>query len=61
MGIIRSSLSFTLGTMFGVYIAQNYNVPNIQALIGTGYVIAKHMEEQYRKPGGRRGDDPENS
>jgi hypothetical protein len=58
MGIIRSSFSFTLGTMFGVYIAQNYSIPNIQTLVNTGIAIAKHMEEQYRKPGGRRDDDP---
>ncbi|CAM6084593.1 unnamed protein product [Calypogeia fissa] len=53
MGIIRSSLSFTLGTLFGVYVAQNYNVPNIQTLFNTGYSVAKHMEEQYRKPAER--------
>ncbi|KAL6979739.1 hypothetical protein U1Q18_021395 [Sarracenia purpurea var. burkii] len=50
MGLIRSSFSFMAGTVFGVYIAQNYNVPNIQKLIKTGLVFAKHIEENYRKP-----------
>lgn len=39
-----------LGTVFGVYVAQNYNVPNIQKLYNTGVLIAKHMEQNYRKP-----------
>ncbi|KAM7525586.1 hypothetical protein LguiA_015488 [Lonicera macranthoides] len=50
MGLIRSSLHFMLGTVFGVYVAQNYNVPNIQKLYNTGVLIAKHMEQNYRKP-----------
>lgn len=48
--IIRSSFSFILGTGFGVYVAQNYNVPNIQKLVNTGLFMAKHIEEAYRKP-----------
>ncbi|KAK9277724.1 hypothetical protein L1049_007271 [Liquidambar formosana] len=50
MGIIRSSFSFMMGTVFGVYVAQNYNVPNIKKLTNTGLLIAKHLEENYRKP-----------
>lgn len=38
-----------VGTVFGVYVAQNYNVPNIQKLYNTGLLIAKHYEENYRK------------
>lgn len=39
-----------MGTAFGVYVAQNYNVPNIKKLTNTGLVIAKHLEDNYRKP-----------
>ncbi|XP_058085684.1 uncharacterized protein LOC131233096 [Magnolia sinica] len=50
MGIIRSSFSFMPGTVCGICVAQNYNVPNIKKLINTGLLIAKHIEENYRKP-----------
>nr|ABK20880.1 unknown [Picea sitchensis] len=50
MPIIRSSFQFIAGTAFGIYLAQNYNVPNIQKLINTGLLMAKHYEENYRKP-----------
>ncbi|XP_058086361.1 uncharacterized protein LOC131233599 [Magnolia sinica] len=56
MGIIRSSFTFMLGTVCGIYVAQNYNVPNVNKLTNTGLLIAKHIEENYRKPK-RRGDD----
>ncbi|KAJ8768888.1 hypothetical protein K2173_023883 [Erythroxylum novogranatense] len=57
MGILRSSFSLIAGTMFGIYLAQNYNVPNIKKLATTGLVIAKHIEENYRKPKKRNDDD----
>lgn len=50
MGIIRSSFSFLLGTACGIYIAQNYNVPNIKKLSQTAIFTAKLIEEKYRKP-----------
>ncbi|XP_018480682.1 uncharacterized protein LOC108851721 [Raphanus sativus] len=50
MGIVKSSVSLLLGTAFGVYLAQNYNVPNIRKLTNTSLVVAKHIEENYRKP-----------
>ncbi|CAI0413301.1 unnamed protein product [Linum tenue] len=39
-----------LGTFFGIYIAQNYNVPNIHKMANAGVAIAKSIEESYRKP-----------
>ncbi|KAL9664831.1 hypothetical protein QQ045_020240 [Rhodiola kirilowii] len=39
-----------VGTGVGIYLAQNYNVPNIKKLANTGMLIAKHLEENYRKP-----------
>nr|XP_043613609.1 uncharacterized protein LOC122585546 [Erigeron canadensis] len=50
MGLIKIGFSFMLGTTFGIYVAQNYDVPNINKLYKTGLVVAKHYEENYRKP-----------
>ncbi|KAK1311834.1 hypothetical protein QJS10_CPA07g01043 [Acorus calamus] len=50
MGIFRSSFPFLVGTGFGIYIAQNYDVPNIKRLANTYVFMAKHIEETYRKP-----------
>ncbi|MFS7914491.1 putative short transmembrane mitochondrial protein [Helianthus anomalus] len=50
MGIITTSFSFMLGAACGIYVAQNYNVPNINNLYKTGLVMAKSYEENYRKP-----------
>ncbi|KAK2983041.1 hypothetical protein RJ640_001143 [Escallonia rubra] len=51
--IIRTRFTFVLGIFFGVYAAQDYNVPNIHRLFNTGILIAKHCEENYRKPKGK--------
>ncbi|XP_049344276.1 uncharacterized protein LOC125808648 [Solanum verrucosum] len=50
MGIIKSSFSLMAGTVCGIYIAQNYNVPNINKLIQNALFKAKDVEEKYRKP-----------
>ncbi|PIN25236.1 hypothetical protein CDL12_02021 [Handroanthus impetiginosus] len=50
MGIIRSCFSFIAGTVCGVYIAQNYNVPNIKKVANEALFSAKQVEEKYRKP-----------
>ncbi|CAI0380977.1 unnamed protein product [Linum tenue] len=50
MGLIRSYFSFLVGTTCGVYIAQNYNVPNIKKVVHSALFTAKVVEEKYRKP-----------
>ncbi|KAK1286945.1 hypothetical protein QJS10_CPA03g01385 [Acorus calamus] len=50
MRIFRSSFCLLMGTGFGIYVAQNYNVPNIKKLFNTYMIVAKHIEENYRKP-----------
>jgi len=56
MGLIKSSFSFILGTGCGIYIAQNYNVPNIKKVANTWIFLAKTVEKIYRKPD-KRDDD----
>ncbi|PKA49031.1 hypothetical protein AXF42_Ash020610 [Apostasia shenzhenica] len=50
MGIITKGFSFLIGIGCGIYIAQNYNVPNIRKLVDEWFSEAKHVEESYRKP-----------
>lgn len=57
MGIIKSSFSFIAGTVCGVYVAQNYNVPNVQKLANTALFMAKLLEEKYRKSKKSNSDD----
>lgn len=54
MGLITSSFPFIVGTVCGIYIAQNYDVPNIKKVFNDAFSKAKHVEEKYRKP--KRGD-----
>lgn len=57
MAILKALFHFTAGTAVGVYVAQNYNVPNVQKLFNTAVLIAKHFEQNYRKPSKKRDDD----
>ncbi|KAK1641554.1 hypothetical protein QYE76_059359 [Lolium multiflorum] len=50
MGLITGSFKFLMGMGCGVYVAQNYNVPNVKKLFNTYVFLAKHLEETYRKP-----------
>lgn len=59
MGFIRSTFSFLSGTVAGVYVAQNYNVPNIGKLAEMIILIGRRVEETYRKPKKRDSDDGE--
>ncbi|KAK8658865.1 hypothetical protein V6N13_029084 [Hibiscus sabdariffa] len=56
MGIIKSCFSFIAGTVCGIYVAQNYNAPNIKKLADSAFFLAKHIEEKYRKPKNKDGD-----
>ncbi|XP_073021464.1 uncharacterized protein [Primulina eburnea] len=56
MGIIRRSFFFIAGTACGIYLAQNYDVPNIKKVVNDTLFTAKKVEEKYRKPG-KPGDD----
>ena len=33
-GLIRKTLAFSTGTLFGVYLAQNYRLPDVGAVAG---------------------------
>jgi hypothetical protein len=50
MGLFRGGFTLLVGMGCGVYIAQNYNVPNVKKLFNTYVFLAKHIEETYRKP-----------
>lgn len=50
MGIIRSCFSFMAGTICGIYIAQNYKVPDVQKLGSTVLFMGRLIEQNYRKP-----------
>ena len=41
-------ISFITGTLFGMYIAQNYDVPNVKNYIQQKMVEFKELEEQRR-------------
>ncbi len=41
-------ISFITGTLFGMYVAQNYDVPNVKTYIQQKIVEFKELEEQRR-------------
>lgn len=49
MGLIRSSFFFLIGVGAGIYVAQNYNVPNVKKLTNDVIGMAKTYEETFRK------------
>ncbi|CAN6358346.1 unnamed protein product [Urochloa humidicola] len=51
MGFLKSTFSLLIGTGCGIYIAQNYKVPNIKDLIREMLGKVKVLEESYNKPG----------
>ncbi|KAG4973009.1 hypothetical protein AAZX31_11G031600 [Glycine max] len=57
MGIIKSSFSFMMGTALGLYIAQNYKVPDVKALASTALSMANQIEHTFRKPANNKDDD----
>ncbi|WOL15037.1 hypothetical protein Cni_G23818 [Canna indica] len=50
MGIISGSFRFLLGTGFGIYLAQNYNIPDLKKLIDKWRSDAERIDKDYRKP-----------
>ncbi|QCE02174.1 hypothetical protein DEO72_LG8g185 [Vigna unguiculata] len=49
MGIIRGCFTFFTGTVFGIYLAQSYQVPDVKKEADTALIQAKQVEEKYRK------------
>ncbi|KAI0491326.1 hypothetical protein KFK09_025586 [Dendrobium nobile] len=49
MGLIRSCFTFLTGTTCGIYLAQNYDVPDMRKLVLMGLAIGRQYEEIYRK------------
>ncbi|KAH0450766.1 hypothetical protein IEQ34_021458 [Dendrobium chrysotoxum] len=54
MGLIRSCFTFLMGTTCGIYMAQNYDVPDMRKLVLMGLAIGRQYEEIYRKPKKKR-------
>jgi hypothetical protein len=54
MGFFRSAFSFALDTVVGVFVAQNYDVPNVRKLYHTGLSMVRQVEESHRKDGKKK-------
>jgi len=42
-------ITVVFGVFFGIYLSQNYNIPNIKYYCDKGYEYLKDLEEQNRK------------
>lgn len=47
---MRSSLKFAAGTVFGVYLSQNYKVPDVKKLVIPVISAVKLIEDSNRPP-----------
>uniref|UniRef100_A0A0E0H8Q5 Uncharacterized protein n=1 Tax=Oryza nivara TaxID=4536 RepID=A0A0E0H8Q5_ORYNI len=54
MGFLQNTFSVCVGIGCGIYIAQNYDVPNMKKLMRDWMGKAKEVEESYKKPGGSK-------
>ncbi|KAL4599833.1 hypothetical protein ACB092_11G155800 [Castanea dentata] len=50
MGFLGTTFTFMVGTLCGVYICQNYNIPNLKNFADSSLVMAKQIEQTHRKP-----------
>ncbi|KAK8970511.1 hypothetical protein KSP40_PGU020064 [Platanthera guangdongensis] len=50
MGLFRGYFTFLTGITCGIYMAQNYDVPDMRKLALMALAIGRQYEEIYRKP-----------
>lgn len=50
MGLIGKGFVFSMGVVWGIYIAQSYNVPDVKKCADSFVYKAKRIEEMHRKP-----------
>jgi hypothetical protein len=50
MGFLQNTFSLLIGTGAGIYIAQNYDVPNMKKIMWGLLGKAKELEDSYKKP-----------
>lgn len=48
IGIIKNCFSFVAGTVAGVYVAQNYKLPNIADQADNVFKMVKDVHQRYR-------------